>query len=165
MRWRSWCPAATRNARSLRWLPTSGAGCRMRSSTSTIIIRPTAPFCRRDSRAVVGRETNQGKGHVVRRMFNDVEADVYVLVDGDATYDAASARAMVQARRRAPRHDRRYPRGPRSGGLSARPSAWQPAAHRVCRPRFRAFVHRHVIGIPRVLAAVRKVLSGAFGRL
>jgi glycosyltransferase involved in cell wall biosynthesis len=45
--------------------------------------------------ATVRHETYQGKGHVVRRMFNDVEADVYVLVDGDATYDAASARAMV----------------------------------------------------------------------
>ena len=45
--------------------------------------------------AVVRRETYQGKGHVVRRMFNDIEADVYVLVDGDATYDAASAPAMV----------------------------------------------------------------------
>ena len=46
--------------------------------------------------AVVRRETHQGKGHVVRRMFNDVEADVYVLVDGDATYDAASAPAMIE---------------------------------------------------------------------
>jgi len=45
--------------------------------------------------AVVRRETHQGKGHVVRRMFNDIEADIYVLVDGDATYDAASAPAMV----------------------------------------------------------------------
>src|SRR6202453_5454456 len=45
--------------------------------------------------AAVRHETYQGKGHVVRRMFNDVEADVYLLVDGDATYDAASARAMV----------------------------------------------------------------------
>jgi glycosyltransferase involved in cell wall biosynthesis len=45
--------------------------------------------------AVVRRETYQGKGHVVRRMFNDIEADVYVLVDGDATYDAASAPGMV----------------------------------------------------------------------
>jgi glycosyltransferase involved in cell wall biosynthesis len=45
--------------------------------------------------AVVRRETYQGKGHVVRRMFNDIEADIYVLVDGDATYDAASAPAMV----------------------------------------------------------------------
>jgi hypothetical protein len=45
--------------------------------------------------AVVGRETHQGKGHVVRRMFADVEADVIVLVDGDATYDAGSARALI----------------------------------------------------------------------
>ena len=39
----------------------------------------------------------QGKGHVVRRMFADVEADVYVLVDGDDTYDASSAPALVAA--------------------------------------------------------------------
>ena len=45
--------------------------------------------------AVVRRETHQGKGYVVRRMFNDIEADIYVLVDGDATYDAPSAPAMV----------------------------------------------------------------------
>ncbi|MEO8673907.1 MAG: glycosyltransferase [Tahibacter sp.] len=37
----------------------------------------------------------QGKGHVVRRMFADVEAEAYVMVDGDDTYDAASAGAMV----------------------------------------------------------------------
>jgi glycosyltransferase involved in cell wall biosynthesis len=49
----------------------------------------------RSAGAVVRRETYQGKGHVVRRMFNDVEAEVYVLVDGDATYDAPSAPAMV----------------------------------------------------------------------
>ena len=45
--------------------------------------------------AVVGRETHQGKGNVVRRMFADVDADVIVLVDGDATYDAASARGLI----------------------------------------------------------------------
>jgi len=45
--------------------------------------------------AVVRREALQGKGNVVRRMFADVEADIYVLVDGDATYDAASAPSMV----------------------------------------------------------------------
>jgi glycosyltransferase involved in cell wall biosynthesis len=45
--------------------------------------------------AVVRHETYQGKGHVVRRMFNDIEADIYVLVDGDATYDAPSAPAMI----------------------------------------------------------------------
>ena len=46
--------------------------------------------------AVVRRETLQGKGHVVRRMFADVEADIYVLVDGDDTYDATVAPAMVR---------------------------------------------------------------------
>jgi glycosyltransferase involved in cell wall biosynthesis len=46
--------------------------------------------------AQVFREPRQGKGHVVRRMFTDVEADIYVLVDGDATYDAPSARIMIE---------------------------------------------------------------------
>jgi len=49
----------------------------------------------RESGAVIGREPRQGKGHVVRRMFRDIDADVYVLVDGDATYDAASARGLI----------------------------------------------------------------------
>ncbi|MGE0285170.1 MAG: glycosyltransferase family 2 protein [Bradyrhizobium sp.] len=46
--------------------------------------------------AEVRRETHQGKGHVVRRMFADIDADVYVLVDGDATYDAPSAPKMIE---------------------------------------------------------------------
>jgi glycosyltransferase involved in cell wall biosynthesis len=46
--------------------------------------------------AVVRHEPLKGKGNVVRRMFADIEADVYVLVDGDDTYDAASAPRMVQ---------------------------------------------------------------------
>jgi glycosyltransferase involved in cell wall biosynthesis len=50
----------------------------------------------RQAGAVVRRETHQGKGHVVRRMFNDIEADIYVLVDGDATYDAPSAPPMIE---------------------------------------------------------------------
>jgi glycosyltransferase involved in cell wall biosynthesis len=45
--------------------------------------------------AVVQRERHQGKGNVVRRMFTDVDADLYVLVDGDATYDAVSAPMMI----------------------------------------------------------------------
>lgn len=45
--------------------------------------------------AVVRRERVQGKGAVVRRMFADVDADIYVMADGDATYDAASAPALV----------------------------------------------------------------------
>jgi hypothetical protein len=46
--------------------------------------------------AVVRAEPLQGKGHVVRRMFADIEAEVYVLVDGDGTYDASSAEPMVR---------------------------------------------------------------------
>lgn len=46
--------------------------------------------------AVVRRESLQGKGHVVQRMFADVYADVYVMVDGDATYDPDSAPAMIR---------------------------------------------------------------------
>ena len=46
--------------------------------------------------ARVRREPMRGKGNVVRRMFADVDADIYVLVDGDGTYDAASAPAMIQ---------------------------------------------------------------------
>lgn len=49
--------------------------------------------------ALVRRETLQGKGHVIRRMFADVEADYYVLVDGDDTYDAAAAPQMLDAAR------------------------------------------------------------------
>lgn len=45
--------------------------------------------------AIVGVETRQGKGHVVRRMFGDIDADVYVMIDGDATYDAPSAPGMI----------------------------------------------------------------------
>jgi glycosyltransferase involved in cell wall biosynthesis len=50
----------------------------------------------RGAGAVVRTERLQGKGHVIRRMFADVEADAYVLVDGDGTYSAASSRAMVR---------------------------------------------------------------------
>ena len=46
--------------------------------------------------AIVRTERMQGKGHVVRRMFSDVEADVYVMADGDATYDASAAPAMIR---------------------------------------------------------------------
>ncbi len=51
----------------------------------------------RDAGAVVREEPAQGKGNVVRRMFADIEADVYVLVDGDSTYDAAAAAALLWA--------------------------------------------------------------------
>lgn len=46
--------------------------------------------------AEIRREQRRGKGNVVRRMFQDVEADVYVMVDGDDTYDASVAPLLVQ---------------------------------------------------------------------
>lgn len=45
--------------------------------------------------AIVRSEKMQGKGHVVRRMFADIDADIYVMADGDATYDAAAAPELV----------------------------------------------------------------------
>src|SRR5207237_3572197 len=45
--------------------------------------------------AVVRGENRQGKGNVVRRMFADIEADIYVLVDGDDTYDAGASPRMI----------------------------------------------------------------------
>jgi len=46
--------------------------------------------------AVVRREVMQGKGNVVRRMFRDIEADFYIIVDGDDTYDAEIAPQMLR---------------------------------------------------------------------
>ena len=79
----------------------------------------------RKAGASVRRETRQGKGNVVRRMFADVDADIYVLVDGDATYDAPSAPAMISdlignhrdmvVGARAEREDAAYRRGHRAG--------------------------------------------------
>jgi glycosyltransferase involved in cell wall biosynthesis len=45
--------------------------------------------------AIVRCERQQGKGHVVRRMFADIDADVYIMADGDLTYDPGAAPAMV----------------------------------------------------------------------
>jgi glycosyltransferase involved in cell wall biosynthesis len=46
--------------------------------------------------AIVRSERQQGKGHVVRRMFADIDADIYVMADGDLTYDPKAAPAMVE---------------------------------------------------------------------
>lgn len=50
----------------------------------------------RDAGALVFSEPLIGKGNVVRRMFADVEADIYVIVDGDGTYDASSAPRLIR---------------------------------------------------------------------
>ncbi|MFT3810236.1 MAG: glycosyltransferase family 2 protein [Micropepsaceae bacterium] len=50
----------------------------------------------RGAGAIVRTEPAQGKGNVVRRQFADIEADIYVMADGDDTYDAAAAPAMIE---------------------------------------------------------------------
>lgn len=50
-----------------------------------------------DAGAIVRAEPLPGKGNVVRRMFSDIDADIYVLVDGDDTYDAAAAPELIRA--------------------------------------------------------------------
>nr|WP_306792311.1 glycosyltransferase family 2 protein [Gluconobacter sp. P5E10] len=49
----------------------------------------------RATAAIVRTKTMQGKGHVIRRIFADIEADFYILVDGDATYEAAATPRLV----------------------------------------------------------------------
>lgn len=49
----------------------------------------------REAGAVVRSESQRGKGNVVRRMFADVDADVYVIADGDGTYDASAAPRLI----------------------------------------------------------------------
>ena len=49
----------------------------------------------RNAGAVVFEEPNKGKGNVIRRMFADLEADIFIMVDGDATYDASMAPKMI----------------------------------------------------------------------
>ena len=49
----------------------------------------------REAGAIVRIEPTRGKGNVVRRMFSEIDADVYVLVDGDGTYDSSEARNLV----------------------------------------------------------------------
>ena len=50
----------------------------------------------RDAGAIVRREQRQGKGFVVRRMFADIDADIYLMCDADETYDAAAAPKLIQ---------------------------------------------------------------------
>src|SRR3990172_5999872 len=50
----------------------------------------------REAGATVRQEGGQGKGHVVRRMLADLDADIYIIVDGDDTYDPASSPAMIE---------------------------------------------------------------------
>ena len=76
------------------------AGFRAALPTATVYVydnnsRDRTRVLAAEAGAVVRTERQQGKGHVVRRMFADIDADVYVMADGDLTYDPKSAPAMV----------------------------------------------------------------------
>ena len=56
----------------------------------------------REAGAIVRTEKRQGKGNVVRRMFSDVDADIYIMVDGDATYEATAVKRLIDELRSGP---------------------------------------------------------------
>ena len=129
------CPATTRKRRSPRPWRASARRC----PDATVYVYDnnssdgTAQAAAKAG-AIVRTERQQGKGHVVRRMFADVDADIYVMADGDLTYDPKAAPAMVEhAARRAARHGRRHPPARGEGGLSRRPCAREQALHRAAR--------------------------------
>lgn len=72
--------------------------------------------------AIVRRETLRGKGNVVRRAFADVEADIYVMIDGDDTYEAAALPAMIETLKSGPYdHVLGVRQDDKSAGTSYRP--------------------------------------------
>ena len=89
------------------------------NSTDATIARAT------EAGAIVRREPYQGKGNVVRRMFADIDADVYVMADGDMTYDPTAAPDLIHrlidgqldmvVGARVENHDAAYRRGHRLG--------------------------------------------------
>src|SRR3954467_11124725 len=110
---RTWpfsCPVTTRRPRSPAWSRTSPRICRALESSSATTTppteRPSRPRGRagpvptgRAAGALVITERRRGKGYAVRRLVSDVDADFFVMVDGDGTYDAARAPEMVRIMR------------------------------------------------------------------
>lgn len=63
----------------------------------------------REAGAVVRKEYRQGKGNVIRSMFRDIDAECYIMTDGDDTYPAECAREMADMVLRAGGYGRRRP--------------------------------------------------------
>ena len=110
--------------------------------------------------AVVRRERYQGKGNVVRRMFADIEADVYILADGDLTYDASAAGRLVDA---LVSQNVDMVVGVRIGTGRGVSRAATGSATRlfnwVVAHLFGDGLHRHPVGLPRGVAALCQVVS------
>jgi glycosyltransferase involved in cell wall biosynthesis len=111
----------------------------------------------RGAGAIVRTERMQGKGNVVRRMFADVDADIYVMADGDATYEAAAAPALVA----------RLVDEQLDMVVGARKSEIEEAYRRGHRldadASIRAQFHRYPVGIPGILASVCEELPRTLG--
>jgi glycosyltransferase involved in cell wall biosynthesis len=133
------CRASTKKPRSQRSWPTSAP----RFPTLSIYVYDNNSTDKTTEVALaagaeVRREYRRGKGNVVRRMFQDIEADVYVMVDGDDTYDASWPHARRSLDRGEPRHGGRPPRRDAPGGVSRGSPPRQRASHRLVRWLFGA---------------------------
>ena len=120
----------------------------------------------RQAGAVVRRELRQGKGNVVRRMFADIDADVYILADGDDTYDASVAGDLVTLLIEekldfvnAARVSEQRP------SLSAGTPAGECPFQLPRKDFLRSAIYRHAIRVQGSLATVRQILSGDGGRV
>ena len=114
--------------------------------------------------AIVIWEGRRGKGNVVRRMFAEVLADAYVMIDGDGTYDVAAAPEMIQLlfAERTRHGGRNSPRIPRAGAVSQRASIWEPLADSYRAPDIRARFRRRVVRLPSIFAALRQIIPSKF---
>lgn len=106
--------------------------------------------------AIVRREMLQGKGNVVRRMLADIDADIYILADGDATYDPTAAGALIEA---LVTRNLDMMVGTRNGGDGA-----FPRGHRFGNHLFnRILAHMFGVGFTDILSGYR-VLSRRFAK-
>lgn len=89
--------ATTRPPRSAGWWRTCGRRCRRWSYVYDNASTDDTAAVARAAGAQVRTEERKGKGNVIRRAFADIEADVYLLIDGDDTYDASAAPQLIEA--------------------------------------------------------------------
>ena len=104
----------------------------------------------------------RGKGNVVRRMFADIYADIYLMADGDGTYDASAAPQLVAMILDDQVDMAIGARAECAGaGASRRPCARQPAVQPPLRRAVRLRLRRHLFRLSRLLTPLRQKLPGA----
>ena len=113
--------------------------------------------------AIVIREPRQGKGNVVRRMFADIEADIYLMADGDGTYAPEDAPQLINTLL-TERSDMVV--GTRRGVAEDAGRAGHAFGNRIFNSLYKRLFgsrfHRHLFRLPRIHAAFRQKLSGCF---